>query len=575
MKITALYFKKNKQLFYNNLKQKGLYFLFFLFLLTNSLKIAIFNAELFHFSIKFLIYKTSCNLFIFSFIWMLIFRSGKKWFLLIYLLQICYIVINLVYYFSFNSYIQIAQCLTLYKETISTIGNSGLPVDKRLLLTVIDIPCLLLVLSNYKKIKLLLSKKVILTSFVIGIVFFICLDNRNHNKDRRSLHNLLSNTCSGETDIIKYYGTLFNTIINFFSSGERLVINGFKYGKEIKFENKNNKNNILIIQIESLDANIINKTYNGKKIMPYLTSLTDSSIYYKYMLSFHAAGCSSDAEFSALNSIEPSWQYPSMKLHSYTYPNSVIKKLKSEFICYAFHNNRAIFFNRNIAYAKMGFDSFYDLDALHLCEETWGATDSCVFEKVLEYQSRIIKSEKKPYLFYIISMSSHEPFNRVNKYYHNKEYDNIKNETVKNYYNSFSYVDNQLKKLITNAKKNDSTLSIIIYGDHAPLFFNDTAAIKIIQPAISYIDENKFEYVPLFILTAKKMCFYDTAEAACLLDIAPTIINLTGIATEYKTSGQNLITYPLQNDEILYKGKKYTRKFLFALAEKNIVPGNK
>jgi phosphoglycerol transferase MdoB-like AlkP superfamily enzyme len=274
------------------------------------------------------------------------------------------------------------------------IGISGIPnvLDIRFLITIIDLPFLILLLYHQKKLKALYSQRILILSTTIASVFVVGVGFRNHNEGH-GLHTLLSNLTYGESDVIKYYGTICNVIAGFFLSDESSIIKSFNYGKDIVIDKKNNnKYNILIIQIESLDANIINQTFNGKKIAPYLSSLSKESVYYQYMLSFHGAGCSSDAEFSILNSIEPSLKYPSMKLRSYSYPNSIIHAIKTRYTCNAFHNNRAFFFNRNIAYAKMGFDNFFDMDKLGLEENGWGGTDSSLFENILQYENEIYKT---------------------------------------------------------------------------------------------------------------------------------------------------------------------------------------
>ena len=45
-------------------------------------------------------------------------------------------------------------------------------------------------------------------------------------------------------------------------------------------------------------------------------------------------------------------------------------------------NRRGEYFNRRIAFKKMGFPAFYDIFDMKLKEVIWGAPDGKVFEKV-------------------------------------------------------------------------------------------------------------------------------------------------------------------------------------------------
>jgi phosphoglycerol transferase MdoB-like AlkP superfamily enzyme len=164
-------------------------------------------------------------------------------------------------------------------------------------------------------------------------------------------------------------------------------------------------------------------------------------------------------------------------------------------------------------------------------------------------------------------MSSHEPYQYVRSYYNNGQYNNINNPIAKNYFNSISYVDLQLNKFITHAQKEDSTLCIILFGDHTPILFDDSNTINLVHPALSINNGTKFEFVPLFILMPEHTQYSDTKKVASFLDIAPTILNLTGSDSVYRTNGQNLLNYPLLADKIAYKGKYYTRELLYTIAK--------
>jgi phosphoglycerol transferase MdoB-like AlkP superfamily enzyme len=102
----------------------------------------------------------------------------------------------------------------------------------------------------------------------------------------------------------------------------------------------------------------------------------------------------------------------------------------------AFHGNIGSYYDRNIAYPKMGYEKFYDIKGMGLKEEGWGAPDSDVFN----YAENKMKSLKQPFFTYAITMSSHGPFTNVNNYYNNSNYNDVKDQVSRDYMNSMSYV---------------------------------------------------------------------------------------------------------------------------------------
>jgi len=99
-----------------------------------------------------------------------------------------------------------------------------------------------------------------------------------------------------------------------------------------------NRPNIILIQFESLDAHIINASYNGRYIAPYLHSLSEKTVYFPFTLCYRNRGGTSDCKMAVNNSVEPLLSYPLIMNRSYTYPNSVVKVLKKNgYRAEAFH----------------------------------------------------------------------------------------------------------------------------------------------------------------------------------------------------------------------------------------------
>jgi len=232
-------------------------------------------------------------------------------------------------------------------------------------------------------------------------------------------------------------------------------------------------------------------------------------------------------------------EIPFFRFNRYTYPNSIVKRLAdSRFDAIAFHNNYGVFFNRIDTFTKMGFKNFYDVRKMGLKEYGWGAKDDDMFVFIKDK----LKEQKQPFMYYIITMSSHEPFKNVGQYYSNDHYNDIKEEMDRNYFNSLSYVDNALKELIPFIKINFPNSYIFIFGDHGFCF-----KAHLFKPAAI----SNMKVTPLLIVTPNNKNIIEKARVASMLDLGVSILNASGIDFEVMTNGTNLLDIPIKVDSII------------------------
>jgi phosphoglycerol transferase MdoB-like AlkP superfamily enzyme len=381
-------------------------------------------------------------------------------------------------------------------------------------------------------------------------MLIMCIEGINYAQGNSIIHFTESTTVD-ESPIVERYGTLVNNVVGLLGNKayEELTQNLNK-SKCISSEAENKDTpNFVIVQVESMDSNLINMQYKNQYITPFLHSLSQKSVYYPYVLSYHMGGGTSDAEFSMINSIEPLGNYPAIKIENFDYSNSLIKSLSesSKYHSVAFHGNSGDFYNRNVAFPSMGFDQFFDLEKMNMTDTGWGAPDN----EVLNYTANYINRINQPFISYTITMTSHTPFINAKNYYNNSLYDSIEDETVKNFFNSFSYVDKSIEDFILKVRSEHKNTFIFIIGDHTPSVNNE------FYKQASFITDNKyFEFVPLFIITPDDKVYKEEKSVASFLDISPTILYTSGIKFDIKSNGRNLLNPGISTnaDLIPFKG---------------------
>lgn len=531
-----------------------------LFFVLNGLKLTLFNlAVMSSQSVETFLYKYIFSLLLNTIILITVFKHrSPRLFLIFYIIESIYIFTILSYYSYFHNYLHLLQATVLFTEGVGSLKHITIPVDYKHLCILVDLIPAIYILRNYKKANTLNTYlKPWFKYIIIAFIITIAGSEAWHYTKNDSIFTLVKDYSKNEIVFVERYGTvisdIFNTILN---NGGKSYASHIEYGEAIESSAEiTDKPNIVVIQVESLDSNVVNQMHNSEYIAPYLHSLSERAIYYPYALSYHLAGGTSDAEFSIINSVEPLSSFPSIKLSKYDYPNSVVKQFKdNSYKTYAFHGNIGNFYNRDAAFKKMGFDYFYDIRKMGFKDEGWGAPDHEVFN----YVANKLENEDAPFLSYIITMSSHMPFSNTKEYYSNSNYSDIKDETVKNYFTSISYVDKSIGDFVEQFQSRHKNTYFIILGDHTP----DIKKDEYMQA--SYTSGNKYyEFVPVFIITPDNRNYIENKIAASFLDVAPTMLSAAGIPFRYKSDGIDLINPPRAVNKIPFKQNVYDRSELF------------
>lgn len=485
-------------------------------------------------------------------------------FLLCYLAQGIFLLVHASYISLFNSPVHVGSFYRLLWELIPAMENQSAPLSFHLyFMTLIDLPLFLFFICRYGKIREHVQSRgnkprfvfgaalILLISLVVAteLMVFPKIDYFHPGKEV-------------ESALIHRYGLLgfsiFDLLAKHTDNASQLLLS---YGPETALAPiAKRPSGIVVIQVESLDAGIVEFLWQGRYVTPFLHRLSQVSIYYPYLMSYHKAGGTSDCEVAVLNSVEPLDDFPTMKSDSYPYPHSMVTNLqKKGFTAQAFHGNVGNFYNRDHAYFAMNFSSFYDQIRMGLVSEGWGASD----EKVFAFAEEKIRSSSRPFFSYIITMSSHEPFRNVDNYYADNRFEVVTPEMTRGYLKSMAYVDRMLELFIGKIRMENPDSYIYVFGDHTPYVlqkgpFKRTSLV---------MDDRNFEFVPLLILTPDHQVRKETQNAVSFLDLAPTILSSAGVPGRINTYGENLLSPQLVN-RIPLSGNYYDRKFLFESAQK-------
>ncbi|MCM8808526.1 MAG: sulfatase-like hydrolase/transferase [Candidatus Omnitrophica bacterium] len=396
-----------------------------------------------------------------------------KWlFVIWYFLGTIWILGNMSYYLYFGQYLYVSNIIASFFEGAKALNTLEVILNKYLLVAFVDLPFFvgLIFKGVYSQVYNLLYSRLIRIKVVVIVLVLVVYEGIALLEGRSLLNFLFSKEMrvysNNKDSIFIRYGTVvgsFSSLVFFLNEKEFFEKNNLYEKNRFVFEGKSKRYNFVIIQVESLDATVVNTKYKGLYVMPFLSKLSKEGIYFEKVVSYHFGGATSDAEFSVITSRYPLENYPAIKIY---YPdiNSFVRVFVSNgYTTKVFHNNSGNYFGRDKFFKVVGFGEFFDLHRMGLKEYVWGAKD----EDVFNFVKSMITNEKTNFLYYVITMSSHGPFHIIPTYYTNKHFDSIKNEMLRNYFISMNYVDRVIEDFVLFCKKYLKDTVILIFGDHS------------------------------------------------------------------------------------------------------------
>lgn len=312
--------------------------------------------------------------------------------------------------------------------------------------------------------------------------------------------------------------------------------------------------NVILIQVESLDSKIIDYRQQGKEVTPFLNDFKKESIYFENFYAQKVNG-SFDADLSTLTSLYPvnrSYVFRDIDLSAFQSLPLILKERGYQTL--AFHNNDRNFFNRDEAYPDLGFDRFYSQryfsENLYKVakDRALGINDYDFFDQSAEIIKKAENSEK-PFFAYLISLTSHTPFN----FYPQEaveDFAEVDNNLVHNYFKSINFLDSSIEHFINKLEEAGilkDTL-VVIYSDHE-------SEIKTME----YESSRDFTlwrnakipyHIPL-MLRHPELDEQLISKEGTTTDIAPTILDLLG----FESLPEQFVGYSLfldRRDPILF-----------------------
>ncbi len=299
--------------------------------------------------------------------------------------------------------------------------------------------------------------------------------------------------------------------------------------------------NVIIVQVESLEAAVVNATVGGTSITPRLNRLTREGLYFPNYYALVGPGNTADAEFVTQNSLYPLSNTVAFIDYAHNTYVAMPKWLKQEgYSTVVMHDDVPTFWNRSNIYPKMGYD-------LVMSKKDYVATGTPIFDHLEDkefFRQSVgkLKELPQPFMATLITLSSHTPYTLPDSLQNLHIPDNTPlTERQWHYLQSIHYVDTAIGVLIDELKREglyDNSL-IVIFGDHGS--FTGIEDVLVPSRTAPIAGDLKRNHVPLIILAPGTGLEGTRVTPGSHLDLYPTLLNLLGIKEPRHTLGQDLI----------------------------------
>lgn len=327
--------------------------------------------------------------------------------------------------------------------------------------------------------------------------------------------------------------------------------------------------NLIVVQVEALQEFVINRSVNGREITPNLNKLIKRSLYFNNYYTETAGGGTSDAELLSNVSMFPAKDGCAYIRFSGNDYYSMAKRLKEEgYGTAAMHAYKPGFWNRSVMYNTLGFDKFISKDDYNNDEIIgMGLSDKSFLRQSIVQ----MESSKEPFYSFLITLSSHYPFDGDKKYYSSFDTGEYKGTFFGNYLEAIHYTDEALGEFVSELEANgmlDSSV-LAIYGDHFAIPKDKSEYLKDYLKLENMDDLNwvKQQKVPMLIHLPGDSQVGTKTIAAGGVDFMPTLMNIMGV----DTSNMPMLGRDLLNSSegmaVLRHGVFITDKYLCLIAD--------
>ena len=308
--------------------------------------------------------------------------------------------------------------------------------------------------------------------------------------------------------------------------------------------------NLILIQLESFQQFLLHRRASGQEITPFLNRLASDNLVFTDIFSQYAQGHTCDAELAVLHSLYPlKHEVVNYKHYDKKFYGLPAILRSSGYQAMAYHGYKGDFYNRRTMMKTYGFEAFFsEEDYLATDRASYWMSDFSFFEQSVGK----IKEMKRPFFSFMISMTSHFPFELEEKH-RGLQLGSDVPEPLARYYQSVNYTDRALRhfyELLEREGLMDNTV-FALYGDHEgvslehlPVLYEELGMAQ--SNLLKATNRMSVTQVPFVVACGdpNRRIAYASDRVGSTLDVGQTLLHLLGLPKIGYGMGTSLFSAP-------------------------------
>ncbi len=324
-------------------------------------------------------------------------------------------------------------------------------------------------------------------------------------------------------------------------------------------------NNLVMVQMESVQAFVVNLDIGGSAVMPNLRRWADEGLWFTDVADQTGHGRSSDAELTTQTSLLPL----SGRAAAFRTAGNHFIGLARVLHDHGYHTVSAVpfdrsFWNRGVTHRAYGFEiSWFAPDFQPGRIIGWGLGDRDFLGQMADRMAGL----PEPFAVWMITLSLHHPFEGFPDDLEVLDVGHWEGTPVGEYLHTMHYLDQALADL-EHRLESSSLLNhtvIVVWGDHDAGFKWTPEIAALMGVAGDSVGWYRSQRVPLVIRTPQRLDRVGRIDVpAGPVDVAPTVAALLGIdPAPIAWMGRNLLGDPGDSPVIGEYGCWTTRETIF------------
>ena len=224
--------------------------------------------------------------------------------------------------------------------------------------------------------------------------------------------------------------------------------------------------NLVMIQVESLQDQLLGLELEGQEVMPALNRLSREGVSFSLCVDQTAYGRTSDAEMASQASLLPDSAGPSVFRHAGNDLVALAEILgENGYATMVAVPFQEAFWNRSYSHPAFGFETrLYDDDFDRRPRVGWGLND----RDFLHQAGERIRDLPEPWYAYLITLSNHHPYADFPREFEILELEHEPEGSVLGYLHSMRWADEAIAGFLADLEEDglaERTI-VVVFGDH-------------------------------------------------------------------------------------------------------------